>query len=399
MISGLRTQLARRSRWPPWRAIGQTAATLNSGTQTPISTAIQRQPLRAAEPLGQRQRDEGVEAEGDLRARRRAARAVDAGPAAERAAPARCRRRAMPTPAGAEARAPAPARAGCARSSGTAAPGTAGSRPGARPASQTRRFERGVAAEQTADSDQQEVGKQQLGEVRHPDEYAERVAGLCPASRGAGAHAPSTRGVRRFRPQEYSMPNRRSLHRRRRSRRRRRWPAAARLGAGLSEQAGAAASCRSRRAAPPTSLPASSPRRSARPLGQTVIVENKAGGGGVDRRHRDRARRAGRLHARHGHGVDHRGQPGDQPEDRLQPDHRLHADHQRRGHAQRDRGAPELPGQGLQGLHRRAEEEPRQVLATRARAPAASATCRWSCSRTCRAPSSRTSRTAAPARR
>ena len=119
----------------------------------------------------------------------------------------------------------------------------------------------------------------------------------------------------------------------------------------------------------------------------------------LDRRDRDRARRARRLLARHGDGVDHRGQPGDQPEDPVQPAHRLHADHQHRGHAQRDRGAPELPGQGLQGLRRRAEEEPRQVLATRARAPAASATCRWSCSRACRAPSSPTSRTAARARR
>ncbi len=93
------------------------------------------------------------------------------------------------------------------------------------------------------------------------------------------------------------------------------------------------------------------------------------------------AGRARRLHAGHGHGLHHRGQPGDQPQDPVQPDHRLHAHHQHRRHAQRDRGAPELPGQGLQGLRRRAEEEPGQVLASRAPAPAASATCRWSCSR------------------
>ena len=82
----------------------------------------------------------------------------------------------------------------------------------------------------------------------------------------------------------------------------------------------------------------------------------------LGRRHRDRARRARRLHARHGDGLDHRRQPGDQPEDPVQPAHRLHADHQRRGDAQRHRRQPELPGQGLQGLPRRAEEEPRQVL-------------------------------------
>ena len=91
--------------------------------------------------------------------------------------------------------------------------------------------------------------------------------------------------------------------------------------------------------------------------------------------------------------------PAINPKIAVQPDHRLHADHQHRGDAERDRGAPELPGQGLQGLPRGAEEEPRQVLVRVAPAPAASATCRWSCSRACRARSSRTSRTAAPARR
>jgi hypothetical protein len=61
------------------------------------------------------------------------------------------------------------------------------------------------------------------------------------------------------------------------------------------------------------------------------------------------ARSARRVRAGHGHRVDHGRQPGDQPQDPLQHAHRLHAHHQHRGHAQRDRGAPQLPGQGLQG--------------------------------------------------
>jgi hypothetical protein len=59
---------------------------------------------------------------------------------------------------------------------------------------------------------------------------------------------------------------------------------------------------------------------------------------------------ARRLHAGHGHGVDHRGQPGHQPQDPVQPADRLHAHHQHRGHAQRDRGAPEFPAKDYKGF-------------------------------------------------
>jgi hypothetical protein len=69
MIKGLRSS-SRAKPCCPWRAMGHTAATLNSGTHTPISTAIISRPLRAGQALGQRQADEGVEAKRHLRAGR-----------------------------------------------------------------------------------------------------------------------------------------------------------------------------------------------------------------------------------------------------------------------------------------------------------------------------------------
>ena len=69
--------------WPPWRASGQTAATLQTGTQSRDQQRHPGQSLRAAETLRQSQSDVRVEAIGDLCARRVPA-CVDAGPAAER---------------------------------------------------------------------------------------------------------------------------------------------------------------------------------------------------------------------------------------------------------------------------------------------------------------------------
>ena len=173
-----------------------------------------------------------------------------------------------------------------------------------------------------------------------------------------------------------------------------------RLGPGLSRPSRCGWSCRSRPAAPPTSSRACVAEKIRPALGQTLIVENKAGGGGSIGAHRDRASR--------------------RPTATRSAWPRCRPPRPTRRSTRRSRYNPltdftpiinvaatpnviavhpSLPGQGLQGLPRRAEEEPGQVQLRAARAPAASATCRWSCSRACRAPSSPTSRTAAPARR
>ena len=103
-------------------------------------------------------------------------------------------------------------------------------------------------------------------------------------------------------------------------------------------------------------------QRMSQELGQPMVVENKGGW----RRHRcirGRARRAGRLHAVDRHRVDHGSEPG-LPSERpaLRSDQGLPAGHQLRQHGQRGRRESEVPGQGLQGLPGRAEEEPRQVF-------------------------------------
>ena len=101
-------------------------------------------------------------------------------------------------------------------------------------------------------------------------------------------------------------------------------------------------------------------QRMSQELGQPMVVENKGGAGGaIGASEAARAEPDGYAVDRHR--VDHGSEPG-LPSERpaLRSDQGLPAGHQLRQHGQRGRRESEVPGQGLQGLPGRAEEEPRK---------------------------------------
>ncbi len=115
------------------------------------------------------------------------------------------------------------------------------------------------------------------------------------------------------------------------------------------------------RAAASTSSRARSAERLGKALGQSIVVENQSGGGGIVGSQADRARRAGRLHAdgrlrRHA-----RHEPGG-AQAAVRRGTRFHADRDGRRHAERPGGAAVAAGQDAGGVHRLREGEQGQAV-------------------------------------
>ena len=96
-------------------------------------------------------------------------------------------------------------------------------------------------------------------------------------------------------------------------------------------------------------------------LGQPVVIENKPGAGRHDRQRAGRARREGRLHARHHDGrADHRG--GDEQVAALRHRDRVRADLDGGDRKPDHRDASGFPGEHREGAGRAGQGEPGQDL-------------------------------------
>ena len=244
--------LAGHREWPPWRASGQTAATLQIGIESAHQERHPGQPLSTVEPLGQRQRDVRVEAVGDLRARGMEA-AVDAGPAADRQGDGDADRQHADAGQAEVERLRRLERALQDRVEEQHRKEQEVDEPLGRVPDAA--VERGAPADDEAEQDQQEVGQQEQGFATGTSMPTAR-RGLAGGRRQASwPRLPRHRFPLRSVDAESPIPARQRRPFRRRAR-----PGPG--PGGLSEQAGAADRSRSPPAAPPTSLPASSPRRS-----------------------------------------------------------------------------------------------------------------------------------------
>jgi Uncharacterized protein conserved in bacteria len=95
-----------------------------------------------------------------------------------------------------------------------------------------------------------------------------------------------------------------------------------------------------------------------RALGQSVIVENKSGGGGIVGANETAKSAPDGYTLGVANGVHHGGQSGHQPQNAVQPADRFHAHHQHCGHAQHHCGAPQLRSQDYKSFVAEVKKSP-----------------------------------------